>query len=51
VAPTAPIDPEEGVSVRDGVVQLGLTEDEVEDIWERIEDLLEDVDDGEISLF
>jgi hypothetical protein len=51
VEPTAPIDPEEGASYRDGVVQLGLTEDEIEDVWERIEELLEDVEDGEIPLF
>jgi len=51
VPTTAPIDPDEGVSVQDGVVQLGLTEDEIEDIWERIEELLEDVDDGDIPLF
>jgi len=51
VPPTAPIDPEEGASVRDGVIQLGLTDDEIEGVWERIEELLEDVDDGEIPLF
>ena len=51
VPPTAPIDPEEGASVRDRVVQLGLTDDEIEGVWERIEELLEDVDDGEIPLF
>jgi hypothetical protein len=51
VPPTTPIDPGEGASVRDGVVQFGLTEDEIEEVWERIEELLEDVDGGEIPLF
>jgi hypothetical protein len=51
VPPTSPIDPDEGASFRDGVVQLGLTEDEIQDVWERIEELLEDVEDGDIPLF
>jgi len=51
VKPGPPIDPEEGASMRDGVVQFGLTGDEVEEVWERIEDLLEDVDGGKIPLF
>lgn len=46
-----PIDEEEGVSVRGTTLQLGLTDDEAEDVWERIEDLLEDVDSGKIGVF
>ena len=51
VPPGPPIDPEEGTSFEDGVIQFGLTDDEVEDVWERIEDLLEDVDKGNVPLF
>jgi hypothetical protein len=51
VKPGPPIDPDDGVSMKDGVVQFGLTDDEVEHVWERLEDLLEDVDDGKIPLF
>ena len=32
-------------------MQFGLTEDEIDDMWERIEDLIEDVDDGKIPVF
>jgi len=50
-APGDPIDEDEGVSVRGTTVQIGLTDDEIEGIWERIEDLLEDIDDGQIGVF
>ena len=50
-APGAPIDIEEGVRFEGGVVQLGLSDDEIEDLWERLEDFLEEVDDGELTLF
>ncbi len=49
--PGDPIDEEEGVSVRGTTVQLGLTDGEIENIWERIEHLLEDIDDGKLGLF
>jgi hypothetical protein len=49
--PEDPIDDDEGVNVRGTTLQLGLTEDEIEDVWERIEDLLEDIDDGKIGIF
>ena len=51
VEPGSPLDPGEGVTLRDGTLQLGLTRREVDEIWERIEDLLEEVDEGEIPLF
>ena len=51
VEPGETIDEEEGVSVRGTTLQLGLTDDEIENVWERIEDLLEDVDDGKIGVF
>ena len=50
-APGESIDEEEGVSVRGTTLQLGLTEDEIENVWERIEHLLEDIDDGKIGTF
>lgn len=40
-----------GVRTRPGIIQFGLTESEIEDVLERIEDLLKDVDDGKIPLF
>lgn len=49
--PGAPFDEDEGVSVRGTTLQLGLSDDEIEDVWERIEDLLEDVDKGRIGTF
>jgi hypothetical protein len=49
--PDDTVDDDEGVNVRGTTVQLGLTEDEIEDVWERVEDLLEDIDDGKIGVF
>ena len=40
-----------GVRLEGKTLQFGLTDDEIEDVWERIEDLIEDVDDGEIPVF
>jgi hypothetical protein len=51
VKPGPSIDDDDGVSVSGTTLQLGLTDDEVEGVWERIEDLLEDIDDGEIGTF
>ena len=51
VEPGASLDPTEGVNIRDGRVQLGLTEPEIEDIWKRIQDLLRDVDEGQLATF
>jgi len=49
--PGATFDDDKGADVRGTTVQIGLTEDEIEDVWERIEDLLEDIDDGKIGVF
>ncbi len=51
VAHTQNLDPDEGVRVEGSVIQLGLDDDEVEDLWERIVDLIEDVDRGVIATF
>jgi hypothetical protein len=51
VKPEAPFDPDEGVRLDGTRLQFGLTHDEIDDVWERIEDLLEDVDKGKIGTF
>ncbi len=45
------LDPGAGVRLEDGVLQFGLTDDEIEDVWERIEDLIEDVDEDDLAVF
>lgn len=51
VAPGENLDPDHGVRIEGKTLQFGLTDDEVEDVWERIEDLIEAVDDGELPVF
>jgi len=51
VEPAANLDPERGARVAPGRLQLGLTRDEIEDVAERLEELLEDVDEGEIAVY
>ncbi len=51
VEPGPNLEDDEGVRYEDGVLQFGLTEDEIEDIAERIEDLIEDVDEGDVAVF
>ena len=51
VKPEAPFDPDEGVRLDGLRLQFGLTRGEIDDVWDRIEDLLEDVDKGRIGLF
>jgi hypothetical protein len=51
VKPEAPFDPERGVRVRGGTIQLGLTRSEIDDVAKRIEKLVERVDEREIALF
>jgi len=51
VPPGENLDPSRGVRIEGKTIQFGLTDDEIEDVWERIEDLIEDVDDGEIPVF
>ncbi len=45
------LDPDHGVRIEGKTLQFGLTDDEVEDVWERIEDLIEAVDSGELPVF
>jgi hypothetical protein len=51
VPPGENLDPDDGVRIEGNTIQLGLSEDELEDVWERIEDLIEDVDEGDIAVF
>ena len=49
--PGMSIDPSAGVNVRGTTIQLGLDAEEIEDVWERIQELLEEVDEGKLTLF
>jgi hypothetical protein len=44
-------EPEEGSRSEPGWLQLGLDDDEIEDLEERLEELLEDIDDGDIATY
>ena len=46
-----PIDKDKGVRTREGVIQFGLTADEVDDVREQIKEVIDGVDDGEIPVF
>lgn len=46
-----PIYTDEGASRRETTVQFGLTADEIDGVWERIEQLIEDVDAGQLPVF
>lgn len=51
VEATDALDPGDGVRVEGGVIQLGLTRGEIEDVHDRIRDLLERVDEGDVTTF
>ncbi len=51
VEPGPPLDPGDGARLDGTTVQLGLEEDEIDDLYERIEELIEEVDEGEIPVF
>lgn len=51
VDPGPTLDEDDGVRIQGDVLQFGLTDDEIEDVEERIDDLLEDVDDGKLPVF
>jgi hypothetical protein len=51
VEPGPNLNDDRGVRYEKGTLQFGLTENEIEDVWERIEDLIEDVDDDDIPVF
>lgn len=49
--PGPPIDPDEGARWRGGVLQLGLTQSEIDEVRENVEEILEAVDGGELAQF
>jgi hypothetical protein len=51
VPPGKNLDPSRGVRIEGKQLQFGLTDDEIEDVWERIQDLIEEVDDGDLPVF
>lgn len=51
VPPGKSMDEDEGVVYEDGTLQFGLTEDEIDAIWDRIEDLVDAVDDEDLPVF
>jgi hypothetical protein len=51
VPPGASLNPSGSVNIDGGVVQIGLTESEIDDLWERIEELIERVDEGRLAVF
>lgn len=50
-APTENLWEERGVREEDGVIQIGLTYDEIDEIWDRVEAFLGRVDSGRFSTF
>lgn len=51
VTPTDNIDPRRGVRERDGVIQFGLTRDEIDDTWYRLQEFLSGIDSGRYQTF
>lgn len=49
--PGEPLDPGKGIRRADGVLQLGLTEGEIEGVWERLRGLVRRLEQGEITTF
>jgi len=48
---TENIDPRGGVRERNGIVQFGLTKDEIDDVWFRLQTFLREVDGGRYQTF
>jgi hypothetical protein len=51
VVPGENLDPEIPVRIRVGMVQFGLTKQQIDDVWVRIQTLIERVDSGDIPTF
>jgi hypothetical protein len=45
------LDPHRGVRISDGTVQFGLTAGELDDLWQRIQQVIGEVDDGSLPVF
>jgi hypothetical protein len=51
-APPGPnLDPRKGTRFENGVLQFGLTRFEIDEVRDNVEDLLEEVDEGELAVF
>ena len=51
VVPGKNLDPGIPVRIREDMVQFGLTKQQIDDVWERLQQLIEEVDSGEIPVF
>lgn len=51
VLPGKNMDDDASVRIQPDSVQFGLTEDQIDDVWDRLEELINDVDDGKIPVF
>jgi len=51
VQPGENMNPKNGATYKDGTVQFGLTTSEIDDLWERIQTLIAEVDSGNIQVF
>jgi hypothetical protein len=51
VPPGPNLNPRRGARLGNGVIQFGLTKGEIDEVRDNVEDLLEDVDDGELAVF
>ena len=51
VAPGENMNPKNGATYIDGTLQYGLTRSEIDDLWERIQELVTEVDSGNIQVF
>lgn len=51
VPPGPNLDPSEGARFEHGVIQFGLTSSEIDEVRENVDELLEDVDEGEVAVF
>jgi hypothetical protein len=51
VKTSPPLNEDGGAAARDGIVQFGLTSGEIDDLWGRIQAVIDGVDEGEIPVF
>lgn len=49
--PTENLDPKSWIRQRHGALQIGLKDKEIKDVYERIQEVLQKVDEGELALF
>ena len=51
VVPGESLDPEKGVVIADGTIQFGLSQAEIDAVWDRIQNLIAMVDSGDVAVF